>query len=158
MMAIRTSLRASRRSYVAGEPIDLIATIRNTFDRAVHVVSEPAYIVRGAADRIDVLLAETPAENGLCYYDYLPPSLRRVGPGRAITVDITIGMPPREGALDSALGYVWREQPVSGDVTIAVTVGYLTRPFAPRTNGPWAEFIAQQTTVRPARIRVRVAE
>jgi hypothetical protein len=157
-MAIRVSLRPSRRTYLAGESIDLSATIRNTFTRAAHVVTETAYIQCSAPDRIDVFLAETTPAEGLCYYDYIPPQTRRIGPGRTITVAIPIGMPPRQGVIDSAIGYVWREQPVADRVTIAVTVGWLARPFKPQTNGSWAEFLAQQTTTRPARVRVRVAE
>ncbi|MEP6983945.1 MAG: hypothetical protein ABI853_09905 [Sphingomicrobium sp.] len=156
-MAVEVRLRPSRRTYVSGESVDLRATIRNSSTRAIHVVTETAYIWRSGPDRITVLLAESPPANGLCYYGYIPPRTQRLGGGRTIVVPLPIGLPPREGAIDSATGYVWREQPVSGSVTIAVTVGYLEKAFEPKTTAPWAEFVEQQQTTQPATVRIRVA-
>ncbi len=139
-----------------GEAIELGVRIHNTTGASLFVVTGPPYIWRTAADRVAVLLGETAPADGLSYYGYVPPSVRSVGAARSTSVSVSVGMPPREGSIDTDGDYSWVTKPVSGDVTIEVRVGYLRQRFRPTSNAPWAEFLAAQSESPVARTTVFV--
>jgi hypothetical protein len=162
MVALRLGLRAGRKSYRRDEAIALALTVRNVSKTRLFVVAAlqphhgPPYIWRSAPDAVPILLAEDNVPDGFCYYGYWPPELFPLAPGARRTIPLHVGMPPRVGRIENN-HYVWKETPVSGTVTIDVVVGYLTRPFRPKTAAPWAEFVAQQQTVGPVNVTVHVS-
>lgn len=154
MADLKLSVRTSQFRYAFGETVDLIVQIKNTSKRKLHVIAEPRYIWKAGHDRVKVLFAETETAEGLAYYNYIPPRLRSLSAGGTMTIKAPIGMPPREGEIDSRGRYVWRETPVGGNVFIEVAVGYLREPFRPASSAPWAEFLARQKRTAPARAKV----
>jgi hypothetical protein len=163
MVDLSVRARASRRNYDFGETIDLNVSVKNvSADRLYLVTALPLrhqgvpYIWKSGQRRISVLLAEAELPAGFAYYAYIPPALISLAPGRERIIPIHIGMPPRQGRIERNI-YSWAETPVSGKVTIELTVGYLRSRFRARTSAPWAEFLRQQEKAAPARVSVHVA-
>lgn len=144
MPDISVTVRSSRVNYGYGEAIDLTVAVLNSIADPVFIVTGPPYIWRDARDRIQVLLGESAPGAGFCYYDYEPPITHRLAPGKRMNISLSIGMPLREAVIDKEGAYGWRGIPITGDVVLEVKVGYLKQKFAPRSAGPWAEFLDVQ--------------
>ena len=98
------------------------------------------------------MLAEADLTPGLCYFNYIAPTLLLLPPGRKRSIPLHIGMPLREGRIENNV-YSWAEIPISGHVRIGVTVGYLRQRLRPKT---WAEFLAAQEKTSPVQVVVQI--
>ena len=144
MADISITATSSRTRYGYGEAIDLSIGVRNSSAAQIFVVSGPPLVWRQSAHRIRVLLGEADPGTAFCYYNYAPPSLHSLGAGENVALSVSIGMPLREGVIDSKGAYSWREIPLARDLVAELQVGYLKHPFAPQTSAAWAEFVDAQ--------------
>jgi hypothetical protein len=160
---LTVQVRASRRDYRYQQAIELDVSVKNESSKSVLLItpdrfheSGPPYVWKLGAHRVGVMLAEDALPPGFAYYGYNPPALRSSPAGGTRTMRLAVGMPPHKGRIQGN-DYVWAETPVTGNVAIEVTVGYLRKKFVPLTLAPWAEFLALQEKTRPVRTTVHVA-
>ena len=151
MTDLKVWVQSSHKTYGLGESIDLSVSVENLSTQRLFVVTArplhhygPPYVWKINNSTIGVKLAEEGIPPGFCYYEYVPPALLSLPPRKTRMIPVSVGMPPRAGRLEKG-AYVWVETPVSGRITIELTVGYLKDRLKP--NGTWAEFVRFQETV-----------
>lgn len=160
---LKVQVNTSRTDYRYQETIKLDVLLENKSLKSLLVItpdryyeSGPPYIWKSGPRRIGVMLAEDELPPGFCYYGYNPPALHSLAAGRKMTIQLSIGMPPRVGRIENN-DYAWVETPVTGKIEIEVTVGYLKKKFVPQTLAPWAEFLSLQEKTKPVSLTVSVA-
>jgi hypothetical protein len=161
MAALRVRVRSSQKTYRHGEAINLAVSVENLSSKSLFVVTAPSlrhygppYMWRKSSRSIGVMLAEAELAPGLCYYGYMPPTMVSLPARRKRVIPLHVGMPLREGRIENN-AYIWAETPISGQVKIDVTVGYLRSKLQPQSPLTWAEFVALQETVS-AQVAVRI--
>ncbi len=153
MSPLEVSLAIPKRRFRPGERIPVTCIITNRSAQDIQVVRGPVTLSTRRPKRLDVSIAETPAPKHLFYYAYVPPALQPLGAGakmkRRVTAALLAQHPTHSGSRRGAA-------PATGRITLQISVGYGTGPFAPITTDPWGEFMRWQQVVRSPRFEVVV--